>query len=93
MAVSKEKLPGAALDGVSVRNMAKPGVELAFGMTKDPQFGPMVMFGMGGTLVEILKDISFGIVSLSRQDAKEMIQETRIYTLLKGYRGQPPVNI
>jgi len=68
-------------------------VELVMGMTKDPQFGPMVMFGMGGTLVEVLKDISFGIVPLSRQDVKEMIQETRVYTLLKGYRGQPPADI
>ncbi|MGD9160926.1 MAG: acetate--CoA ligase family protein [Desulfobacteraceae bacterium] len=93
MAVSKEKVPGAALDGVSVQNMAKPGVELVIGMTKDPQFGPMVMFGMGGTLVEVLRDISFGIAPLSRQDSKEMIQDTKIYTLLKGYRGQPPVDI
>lgn len=93
MTVSKEKVPGAALDGVSVQNMAKPGVELVIGMTKDPQFGPMVMFGMGGTLVEVLKDISFGIVPLSRQDASGMIKETKVYTLMKGYRGQAPVDI
>ena len=55
--------------------MAKPGQEPVIGMTKDPQFGPMVMFGLGGTLVEVLKDISFRIAPLSRQDAKEMIRE------------------
>jgi acetate---CoA ligase (ADP-forming) len=93
MAVSREKVPGAALEGVSVQTMAKPGLELVIGMTKDPQFGPMVMFGMGGTLVEVLKDISFRIVPLSREDASDMIKETKAYTLLKGYRGQPPVDI
>jgi acetate---CoA ligase (ADP-forming) len=93
MAVSREKVPGATLEGVSLQNMAKPGLELVIGMTKDPQFGPMVMFGMGGTLVEVLKDISFRIVPLSRQDASEMIRETKVYTLLKGYRGKPPVDI
>jgi acetyltransferase len=93
MTVSREKVPGATLEGVSVQPMAKPGLELVIGMTKDPQFGPMVMFGMGGTLVEVLKDISFRIVPLSRQDALEMIKETKVYSLLKGYRGQPPVDI
>ena len=76
ISVSREKIPGATLEGVSVQNMAKPGLELVIGMTKAPQFGPTIMFGMGGTLVEVLKDISFGIVPLSRQDAREMIQGT-----------------
>jgi acyl-CoA synthetase (NDP forming) len=93
MSVSRGKAPDANLEGASVQPMAKPGLELVIGMTKDPQFGPMVMFGMGGTLVEVLKDISFRIVPLSRQDAAEMIKETKVYTLLKGYRGQPPVDI
>ncbi len=93
MTVSEEKVPEATLDGVSVQNMAKSGQELVIGMTKDPQFGPMVMFGLGGTLVEVLKDISFRIAPLSRQDAEEMIQEVKVYKLLKGYRGAPPVDI
>ena len=93
MTVSKEKVPRATLYGVSVQNMAKSGLEIVIGMTKDPQFGPMVMFGMGGTLVEVLKDISFGIVPLIKEDVKEMIQGTKIYTLMKGYRGDPPVDI
>jgi acetyltransferase len=93
MAVSGEKAPEATLEGVSVQRLARPGLELVMGMTKDPQFGPMVMFGMGGTLVEVLKDISFRITPLSRQDASEMIKETKVYAMLKGYRGQPPVDI
>ncbi|NLD36809.1 MAG: acetate--CoA ligase family protein [Desulfatiglans sp.] len=93
MSVSREKAPNATLEGVSVQRMARPGLELVIGMTKDQQFGPMVMFGMGGTLVEVLKDISFRITPLSRQDASEMIRETKVYTLLKGYRGQASVDI
>ncbi len=93
MAVSREKVPNATLEGVSVQNMASPGLELVIGMTKDPHFGPMVMFGMGGTLVEVLKNISFRIVPLSREDVSEMIRETKVYTLLKGYRGKPPIDI
>lgn len=93
MTVSKEKVPGARLDGASVQHIANPGLELVIGTIKDPQFGPVVMFGMGGTLVEVLKDTAFRIVPLSRQDAGEMIKETKVYTLLKGYRGQPPCDI
>ncbi|MBN1904701.1 MAG: acetate--CoA ligase family protein [Deltaproteobacteria bacterium] len=93
MAISREKAPNATLEGLSVQRMAEPGLELVIGMTKDPQFGPMVMFGMGGTLVEVLKDIAFRIVPLSREDASEMIKETKVYTLMKGYRGKPPVDI
>ena len=73
--------------------MAKPGQEPVIGTTKAPQFGPMVMFGLGGTLVEVLKDISFRIAPLSRQDAKEMIREDiqylHLYKSLHG-RGPPP---
>ncbi len=89
----KEKEPGAKIDGVTVQAMAKPGVEVIIGMNKDPQFGPVIMFGLGGILVEIIKDVSFRLVPLERQDASEMIQEIKGYTLLKGVRAQPPVNI
>jgi acyl-CoA synthetase (NDP forming) len=93
MAAAVEKAPGAAIDGVSVQKMAAKGLELVIGMIKDPQFGPMLMFGLGGTLVEVLKDVAFRIVPLTAHDAKEMIRQVKAYRLLEGYRGQPPVDI
>jgi len=85
--------PQAVVHGVSVQNMARPGVEVIIGMSKDAQFGPVLMFGLGGILVEVLKDVSFRIVPLTRKDAREMIKEIKGYALLKGYRGQEPVDL
>jgi acyl-CoA synthetase (NDP forming) len=93
MAAAAENAPEAVIEGVSVQKMASSGLELVVGVSKDPQFGPVLMFGLGGTLVEVLKDVSFRIVPLTRQDAKAMIQEIRGYRLLEGYRGQPAVDI
>ena len=93
MAAVKEHQPEAAIDGVSVQPMARPGVEVIIGMTKDAQFGPVLMFGLGGILVEILKDVSFRIVPLERRDAAEMIRDIKGYPVLEGYRGQPPVKV
>jgi acyl-CoA synthetase (NDP forming) len=73
--------------------MAKPGVEVIIGMSKDAQFGPVLMFGLGGILVEILKDVSFRIVPLVRRDAREMIREIKGYPVLEGYRGKEPANV
>jgi len=73
--------------------MARPGTEVIIGMSKDPQFGPVLMFGLGGILVEVLKDVSFRIVPLTRRDAREMIREIKGYPILEGYRGQDPANI
>jgi acetate---CoA ligase (ADP-forming) subunit beta len=89
----KQKYPDAVIDGVSVRKLAQPGVEIIFGMSKDPQFGPVIMFGLGGILVEVLKDVSFRVVPLSKRDAAEMVREIKGFTLLQGFRGQPPVNL
>jgi acyl-CoA synthetase (NDP forming) len=93
MAAVGKKAPKAAIEGVSVQKMAEPGLELVIGMTRDPQFGPMLMFGLGGTAVEILKDVAFRIVPLTREDAGDMIRQVKGYRLLEGYRGQPPVDI
>jgi acyl-CoA synthetase (NDP forming) len=79
--------------GVSVQAMARHGIEVIIGMTKDPQFGPVIMFGLGGILVELLKDVSFRIVPLSRVDAKEMVEEIKGFPLLEGFRGQEGVSI
>jgi len=89
----KQKHLQAVIQGVSVQKMARPGVEVIIGMTKDAQFGPVLMFGLGGILVEILKDVSFRIVPLTKRDAGEMVREIKGYPLLEGYRGQEPVDV
>jgi acyl-CoA synthetase (NDP forming) len=89
----RERYPKAIIDGVSVQKMARPGTEVIIGMTKDAQFGPVLMFGLGGILVELLKDVSFRIVPLEREDAREMLREIKGYPLLEGYRGSEPVDV
>jgi acyl-CoA synthetase (NDP forming) len=89
----KKQYPDAKIQGISVQKMARPGVEIIIGVSKDPQFGPVIMFGLGGIMVEILKDVSFRIVPLARRDAHEMIREIKGYPVLEGYRGQEPVDI
>lgn len=89
----KQQNAEARIDGVSVQKMARPGVEVIIGMSKDAQFGPVLMFGLGGILVEILKDVSFRIVPLAPRDAREMVREIKGYPLLEGYRGQEPVDV
>lgn len=93
MASVKEKLPKARIDGVSVQPMARPGVEIIIGMFKDAQFGPVIMFGLGGIFVEVLKDVSFRLIPIEKRDAEEMIEEIKGKALLKGYRGQEPADI
>lgn len=93
LASVREKHPDAAIQGISVQAMARRGVEVIIGMYTDPQFGPVVMFGLGGIMVEILKDVSFRIVPLEPRDAREMIREIKGYPVLQGYRGQAAVDI
>jgi acetate---CoA ligase (ADP-forming) len=88
----RKKAPDASVEGVSIQKMADPGLELVIGMTRDPQFGPMLMFGLGGTSVEILKDVAFRIVPLTKEDAGDMIRQIKGYRLLDGYRGQPAID-
>jgi len=89
----KKHYPKAKIQGVSVQKMARLGVEVIIGMTKDAQFGPVLMFGLGGILVEVLKDVAFKIVPLTKRDAHEMIREIKGYPILEGYRGQEPADI
>ena len=89
----RQAYPEARIQGVSVQSMAPPAVEVIVGMSKDPQFGPVLMFGLGGILVEVLKDVSFRIVPVSERDAGEMVREIKGYPILKGYRGQKPASI
>lgn len=73
--------------------MAPLGVEVIIGMSKDPDFGPVLMFGLGGVIVELLKDVSFRLAPITRQDAAEMIREIKGCALLLGYRGAAPVDL
>ncbi len=84
---------GARQGGVLVSAMAAPGHEIIVGVTRDLQFGHAVMFGMGGTLVEVLRDVSFRIVPFSGKDAAEMIDETRGAKVLQGVRGGRPADV
>lgn len=90
---ARKKYPSASIQGVSVQKMAKPATEVIVGTSKDPQFGPVIMFGLGGIFVEVLKDVSFRLIPLSRKDALEMIEEIKGYPLLKGYRGKEPADL
>ncbi len=78
---------GKRLEGVSVQRMARPGVEAIVGVANDATFGPVLMFGLGGVFVEVLKDVSFRSIPISSSDAKDMIEEIKGYALLRGYRG------
>ena len=90
---TRQKYPEVKIHGVSVQKMARPGLEAIIGVSTDAQFGPVLMFGLGGVLVEILKDVSFRVVPLTKQDAREMVREIKGYPLLAGYRGQEPVDV
>jgi len=89
----KAAVPKAKIDGVSVQPMGKSGIEVIMGMTKDPSFGPVIMFGLGGVFVEVLKDVAFRVVPIEESDAEDMINEIRGKKLLEGYRGQEPADI
>jgi acetyltransferase len=84
--------PLAWIAGVSVQEMVAGGRELILGMSRDPQFGPLLMFGLGGIYVEVLKDVAFRVAPLSRRDAEEMVREIKSYPLLAAYRGSEPAD-
>lgn len=88
-----KKLPKARLTGVQVERMAPPGREIILGMTRDPAFGPLLMFGLGGIFVEVLRDVSFYLAPITESDAREMLSSTRSYALLEGARGQAPIDL
>jgi acetyl-CoA synthetase (ADP-forming) len=89
----KRHKPNAKIVGVLVQEMAPQSTEVIVGAIKDPQFGPALMFGLGGIFVEVLKDVTFRIAPITESDAREMITEVKAYPVLKGYRGQPPVDL
>ena len=85
--------PSARIRGVMVEQMAPKGLEVIVGMRRDPTFGPLMMFGLGGTMVELLKDISFKVAPLTSEDIDEMIENTLAGKLLKGYRSSAKADI
>ncbi len=90
---AKRFMPDAELWGISIQEMIQGGKEVIIGMARDSQFGPVVMFGLGGIYVEVLKDVSFRIAPLSVEDTSEMIQGVRSLPLLQGARGEKPIHI
>lgn len=89
----QRKAPDAELRGVYIECMSKPGREVILGMHRDPQFGPMLMFGLGGIFVEVMKDVSFYLAPLTHTEALQMLENTRSYALLRGARGQAGVDL
>ncbi len=89
----QKNVPGAKIEGVLVEKMAPSGIEVIIGMKRDPAFGPLMMFGLGGIFVELFNDVAFGIAPLTPQEARAMIQRTRAGKLLSGLRGQGPADI
>lgn len=88
----RKAMPEARVEGISVEEMVGEGIEIIIGLNNDGQFGPVVMFGLGGILTEVLNDVSFRVLPIAQDDARRMIQEIKGRPLLEGYRGQPPVS-
>jgi len=86
-------MPQARIYGVEVQEMASRGKEVIIGMHRDMQFGPLIMFGLGGIYVNLIKDVSFRLAPIGRKEAYDMVTETKAYTLLRGFRGEPPSDI
>ena len=86
-------MPDSSLEGVYVEEMASKGREVILGMSRDPQFGPMMMFGLGGIFVEVMKDVSFNLAPITKDEAMQMLEATKSYEYLSGIRGQAAVDI
>lgn len=92
LAAVNNNCPESQIDGVLVSKMAPPGMEVIVGMNRDPQFGPIILFGLGGIMVEIFQDVSIRLLPLTKDEALSMIREIKGYGLITGYRGQPAVD-
>ncbi len=92
LANAKTYNPAARIEGTLVADMAGSGTEVIIGVSRDPQYGPVMMFGLGGIFVEVLKDVVFRALPLSEVDAKEMLNEIRSHKILLGVRGQPAID-
>ena len=88
-----KKMPDADILGVLVEETCSKGREVMLGMNRDPHFGPLMMFGMGGIMVEVLREVAFYLAPLTAEEAREMLLSTRTYQLLQGGAGQESVDI
>ncbi|MFU8818841.1 MAG: acetate--CoA ligase family protein [Desulfurivibrio sp.] len=88
-----QRAPNALVEGIYVEKMLNKGLEVIIGMSRDPQFGPMLMFGLGGIFVEVMKDVTFHLAPISEADAVMMLKSTRSYEILEGRRGQQGVDL
>jgi acyl-CoA synthetase (NDP forming) len=82
-----------AMEGVLLQPMVSSGIEVAVGMNRDPLFGPLIAFGLGGVHIEVFADVQFRVAPLTDRDAREMVRGIKGYRLLTGYRGHPSVDI
>jgi len=87
------KVPGAEIQGIYVEEMARKGVEVIIGANRDPMFGPLCMFGLGGTMVEVMKDVTFRLAPMWKASAERMIRQIKGFKALQGLRGKPPVDL
>ena len=88
-----KQVPDAAILGVLVQQMCRQGQEVILGMNRDPRFGPLMMFGMGGIMVEVLRDVSFHLAPLTADEAGKMLTRTKTYQILRGVRGREGVDV
>ncbi|MDZ7616500.1 MAG: acetate--CoA ligase family protein [Patescibacteria group bacterium] len=88
-----QAVPDAKIEGILVEQMAPKGVEVILGASRDDRFGPLMMFGLGGTLVEVLKDVSFRLAPMWQISAERMVRQIRSFEVLNGFRGNPPCDI
>ncbi|WP_353095973.1 acetate--CoA ligase family protein [Tissierella praeacuta] len=85
--------PNAVIEGVIISKMVPSGIEVIIGALRDQQFGPVVMFGLGGVFVEVFKDVEFRMAPLTKHEAIDLIKDIKAYSMLTGIRGMEPVNI
>jgi acetate---CoA ligase (ADP-forming) len=88
-----KRAPDARIDGIYIEQMITRGLEVIIGMNRDPQFGPMLMFGLGGIFVEVLKDVTFHLAPITESEAIQMLKSTRSYAMLEGSRGHQGVDL
>jgi acyl-CoA synthetase (NDP forming) len=93
MTTVRERVRNAHIEGVLVARMIEGGVETVIGIKRDPVFGPVVLFGLGGVYVEVLKDVTLRLAPIDHAAARAMIREIKGYPLLAGARGKPPADL